>query len=165
MFCFRHAAAFEVPGPELQEIMFVRPNEIQNSTLFFGQKHENPLLCRSVSCKLSFSCRGKGREREQAFFYFLFLLLLPLPQLMAYLEQYRAQKVGNLQLAGVNPLQAYSIYERIGRLDFLLGKMNPLERAKFENVFSALKEWDAEAAATAARDSLLNHVQHCVLLG
>ncbi|CDI87293.1 hypothetical protein, conserved [Eimeria praecox] len=99
--------AFEAPGPELQEIMF----------------------------------------------------------LMAYLEQYKAHSLGAQQLRGLNPLQAYTLYERIGRLDFLLQKMNPVERAKFQNVFVALKEWDAEAAATAARDSLLNHVQHCVLLG
>lgn len=88
-----------------------------------------------------------------------------LPQLMTYLEQYKAHSLDVQELRGMNPLQAYTFHERITRLDDLMGKMNPAERAKFQNVFSTLKTWDVGGTATAARDSLLNNVQHCALLG
>ncbi|KAL8456082.1 hypothetical protein Emag_000075 [Eimeria magna] len=85
-------------------------------------------------------------------------------QLMSYLEQYKAHSMEKHELRGMNPLQAYTFYERTVRLDQLLSKMQPTERAKFENIFSSLKNWKIDETATAARDHLLSSVQHCILL-
>ncbi|KAL8434968.1 hypothetical protein Efla_005051 [Eimeria flavescens] len=90
--------------------------------------------------------------------------LLEIMFLMTYLEQYKAHSMQNYELRGLNPLQAYTFYERTVRLDQLLNKMKPEEKAKFKNVFSSLKTWRIDETATAARDNLLSNVQHCILL-
>lgn len=84
---------------------------------------------------------------------------------MTYFEQFKAPKIEARDLRDLNPLQAYTFYERTVLLDSLLQKMDPGERVKFENVFTSLKSWNAQGSASAARDYLLNNVQHCILLG
>ncbi|KAL8270256.1 hypothetical protein Esti_005815 [Eimeria stiedai] len=116
------AGAFNVPGSDLLEIMFVSP------------------LVEPLN------------------------LPVVVTRLMTYLEQYKAHTMESHELRDMNPLQAYTFHERTVRFDQLLSKMQPAERAKFQNVFTSLKNWKIDETASAARDHLLSSVQHCILL-
>lgn len=85
---------------------------------------------------------------------------------MTYLEQYRTKKGETINRARmIGPLQTYTMHQRVIQLNRLLDKMEPKEREKFKGIFTHLKTWNADWKASVARDALLNHVQHCTLLG
>nr|CAJ20378.1 hypothetical protein TgIa.1250 [Toxoplasma gondii RH] len=84
--------------------------------------------------------------------------------IMNFLDMYKVPNLPDASvLANTSPSQSFLLFQRIRTLDEFRGQLSPVNRALFEETFSALKTWDSTKSLHIAHTLLTRNIQHCAL--